>query len=332
MNSHPDFPRRCAVLAALALVACSPAMLRAGEIYKSIDAQGNAVYSDQPDPSVAQQGPLELGSGNSFSTFSGDEARVSNPPPTLPYEEQPVCPGEGYLWVPGYWAWDSAGYYWVPGQWVLPPQADVLWTPDYWTYVDGYYAFHRGYWARRVGYYGGINYGFGYFGSGFVGGRWVGHQFVYNRAVSNVDTRIIRDSYEEPVSEPTVQKRASFGSSATGNTSPSASLAAEPHLPPTALQHQRMLLAARTPTLVPQSTFARARDTSRSDPSISPGASRSISPTAATTAFRSAAPSYASREVVRAPVRPATPPASGVTHPKPAPPARAAPVRVVEPK
>ena len=33
-------------------------------------------------------------------------------PPPLPVYEQPICPAEGYLWTPGYWAYDPLyGYY-----------------------------------------------------------------------------------------------------------------------------------------------------------------------------------------------------------------------------
>jgi hypothetical protein len=32
---------------------------------------------------------------------------VSFAPPELPAYEQPLCPGEGYIWTPGYWAWDN---------------------------------------------------------------------------------------------------------------------------------------------------------------------------------------------------------------------------------
>jgi len=28
-------------------------------------------------------------------------------PPELPAYEQPMCPGDGYIWTPGYWAWDG---------------------------------------------------------------------------------------------------------------------------------------------------------------------------------------------------------------------------------
>ena len=34
------------------------------------------------------------------------DVRVNLAPPPLPYYEQPVIPAEGYIWVPGFWAWD----------------------------------------------------------------------------------------------------------------------------------------------------------------------------------------------------------------------------------
>jgi len=29
---------------------------------------------------------------------------VTVAPPVLPIYEQPMCPGDGYIWTPGYWA------------------------------------------------------------------------------------------------------------------------------------------------------------------------------------------------------------------------------------
>ncbi len=107
-------------------------------------------------------------------------------PPALPVYTQPPCPTEGFLWTPGYWGYGPAGYYWVPGVWVAPPRVGVLWTPGYWGFAGGLYAWHAGYWGPHVGFYGGINYGFGYGGVGFVGGHWGGGGFVYNSAVLNV--------------------------------------------------------------------------------------------------------------------------------------------------
>ncbi|HTY83228.1 MAG TPA: YXWGXW repeat-containing protein, partial [Silvibacterium sp.] len=43
------------------------------------------------------------------------------PPPPLPDYDQPPCPGDDYMWTPGYWDYASTGYYWVPGVWVQAP-------------------------------------------------------------------------------------------------------------------------------------------------------------------------------------------------------------------
>jgi WXXGXW repeat (2 copies) len=108
-------------------------------------------------------------------------------PPALPVYELPVCPGPDYIWTPGYWAWDPTdGYYWVPGTWIVSPEAGFLWTPGWWGWETGGYFWHEGYWGPHVGFYGGINYGFGYWGDGFWGGRWQGGHFFYNTAVLNV--------------------------------------------------------------------------------------------------------------------------------------------------
>jgi len=90
------------------------------------------------------------------------------------------------MWTPGYWAYGQDGYYWVPGAWVPAPYAGALWTPGYWGWASGLYVFHPGYWGYHVGYYGGVNYGFGYGGIGFAGGLWRGGVFSYNTAVMHV--------------------------------------------------------------------------------------------------------------------------------------------------
>jgi hypothetical protein len=60
-------------------------------------------------------------------------------PPALLVYEQPSCPADGYIWVPGYWAYGDDGYYWVPGVWVEPPRMGVLWTPGYYGFDSGAY-------------------------------------------------------------------------------------------------------------------------------------------------------------------------------------------------
>ncbi len=129
------------------------------------------------------------------SSFAGVFVSVGFAPPILPVYDQPPCPEPGLMWTPGYWAYGEDGYYWVPGTWVPVPYEGALWTPPYWGWEGGLYMFHPGYWGRHVGYYGGVNYGFGYMGIGFVGGMWRGHDFFYNTAVMRVDEGRIHGTY-----------------------------------------------------------------------------------------------------------------------------------------
>jgi WXXGXW repeat (2 copies) len=146
------------------------------------------------------------------SSFAGIFLSVNIAPPVLPVYVQPVCPGDGYLWTPGYWAYGEAGYFWVPGTWVLAPRPGVLWTPGYWGWGSGAYLWHAGYWGPHVGFYGGVNYGYGYGGVGFFGGRWEGGHFAYNTAVLHVNTTIVHNTYIDNtvIRNTTVINRASF--------------------------------------------------------------------------------------------------------------------------
>ena len=123
---------------------------------------------------------------------------VAVAPPALPVYTQPICPGPGYVWTPGYWAHGDDDYYWVPGTWVVAP-VGMLWTPGYWGWGAGVYAWHAGYWGPHVGFYGGINYGFGYTGVGYAGGYWRGRDFYYNRTVNNVSVTNIHNTYNKTI-------------------------------------------------------------------------------------------------------------------------------------
>ena len=147
------------------------------------------------------------------TSFAQVEFSVGWAPPPLPVYEQPACPVEGYIWTPGYWGWnaDYYDYNWVPGVWVPPPRVGLLWTPGWWGWNNGAYAFNQGYWGPHVGFYGGINYGYGYTGNGYWGGRWVGNNFSYNTYVSNVNKSVIHNTYvNRNVNKQVTQNRASF--------------------------------------------------------------------------------------------------------------------------
>jgi hypothetical protein len=128
----------------------------------------------------------------------------------LPIYEQPPMPAAGYLWSPGYWSWGQAGYYWVPGTWVLAPAPGLLWTPGYWGWLGGAFLWHGGYWGPHVGFYGGVNYGFGYGGVGYAGGFWRGGAFQYNRAVNNFGSVSVSNTYNQTVTNDGGLSRVSY--------------------------------------------------------------------------------------------------------------------------
>jgi hypothetical protein len=183
-----------------------------------------------------------------LTSFGAFFLSVTIAPPLLPVYVQPVCPGLGYIWVPGYWAYNDFGYYWVPGTWVRAPFVGAFWTPGYWGWADGSYVWHEGFWGPEVGFYGGVDYGFGYFGVGYVGGYWNNGTFFYNQTVNNINTTIINNVYRQSVNTNAGASRVSFNLGTGGTTArpTPAQLAAgrARHDPPTAPQMQLRRIAA----------------------------------------------------------------------------------------
>jgi hypothetical protein len=166
-------------------------------------------------------------------------------PPELPVYEQPPIPAPGYIWTPGYWAYGPDGYFWVPGTWVEPPEVGLLWTPGWWGWNNGLYVFNQGYWGPQVGFYGGVNYGYGYGGSGYQGGRWDHGRFAYNRAANNIGNVHITNVYNTTIINTT--NRVSFnggqGGIAARPTPQQEAFAHASHTPPTSLQVQHQQAA-----------------------------------------------------------------------------------------
>ncbi|MFY9559007.1 MAG: hypothetical protein WAQ52_02115 [Terriglobales bacterium] len=181
--------------------------------------------------------------GTSATSSAQVAFSVSFGPPPLPVYEQPFCPGEGFLWTPGYWAYDYGfgDYYWVPGTWVRAPRIGYFWTPGYWAYSGNRFVFYDGYWGPQVGFYGGINYGYGYFGNGYDGGRWERGRFFYNRSVNNVNVTNIHNVYNTTVINQTTN-RVSFnggnGGISARPTRQQETFAHQRHLAPVSAQTQ----------------------------------------------------------------------------------------------
>jgi hypothetical protein len=205
----------------------------------SAPQDSSAGYSDEGAPAASsdQQYDNDPGYGEQVADTAPE------PPPPLPTYDQPDCPGDDYLWTPGYWDYASDGYYWVPGAWVEAPYEGALWTPGYWGYTHGHYGFYRGYWGPHIGYYGGINYGFGYVGFGYQGGYWNQGHFDYNRSVNRVNVNQVHYVYNRTVVyNNTSNTRISYngGSGGINVRARPAELAAihEQHAPPMTAQVQ----------------------------------------------------------------------------------------------
>ncbi len=180
---------------------------------------------------------------------------VSISPPELPVYDQPPIPADGYIWTPGYWAWgdDSQDYYWVPGTWVEAPQPDYLWTPGYWAADGEVFLWHTGYWGPQVGFYGGVNYGYGYGGRGYEGGYWQGGHLFYNRAVVNIGSTHITNVYNRTVINNVNVRRVSFNGGKGGvraqPTAEETAAARGRHIDATSVQRQHEQTARSNPVL-----------------------------------------------------------------------------------
>jgi hypothetical protein len=119
-----------------------------------------AQVAEQPPPVPAQEEPEVLASGPVHEAFA--EPVDLNAEPGIVASEQPppdideVIPAQkpsgNYVWVPGYWAWDSAGndYIWVSGCWRLAPP-NTSWVPGYWTQVADGWQWVAGFWSPTSG-------------------------------------------------------------------------------------------------------------------------------------------------------------------------------------
>jgi hypothetical protein len=190
-----------------------------GESAQGVNQQQGEEYAQQQPAPIVRQAPDsgQQSYDNGAAANGGDNGQVddqqavddyandltdgqaSDPPPPLPEYDQPPAPYPDYLWTPGYWAWGPEGYYWVPGYWVEAPYEGALWTPGYWGFYGGFYRFHHGYWGLHIGFYGGVDYGYGYIGHGYYGGYWNGGHFFYNTTITRVNVNVIRNVYVHPV-------------------------------------------------------------------------------------------------------------------------------------
>ena len=67
-------------------------------------------------------------------------------PPAARVEIVPAA-RRGYVWAPGYWAWDGRAHAWHGGYW-LRERRGYHWNAPAWTPRGGRWHYSQGYWAR----------------------------------------------------------------------------------------------------------------------------------------------------------------------------------------
>src|SRR5205814_9338410 len=109
-----------------------------------------------------------------------------------------------------------------------------------------------GYWGPTVGFYGGINYGYGYGGRGYYGGRWVGSTFSYNTAVTRVNRNLVTNTYVNREVVKNTGSRAGFNGPGGAKAKPTAqeqAAAKAEHVQATPEQRARVEAAKNNPDL-----------------------------------------------------------------------------------
>lgn len=69
-------------------------------------------------------------------------------PPPVRQEMIYASPGDGYLWIGGYWAWQSSRHVWIAGHYERPPRGYRSWVQPRWEKRGGSHIFIEGRWGR----------------------------------------------------------------------------------------------------------------------------------------------------------------------------------------
>jgi len=87
---------------------------------------------------------LALAAGG--TAFAQVSFNIMIAPPAPQYEVVPMMQ-PGYVWAPGYWAWNNDHHVWVRGRTIV--QRDGYnWVPDRWVQQDRVYVRQPGRWER----------------------------------------------------------------------------------------------------------------------------------------------------------------------------------------
>lgn len=91
---------------------------------------------------------LSLALAAGTTAFAQISFNIVVAPPAPLYEAAPMMQ-PGYVWAPGYWAWNNDRHVWVRGR-TIQQRDGYLWTPDRWVQQGGSYVRQPGRWERSL--------------------------------------------------------------------------------------------------------------------------------------------------------------------------------------
>ncbi|MGA2172850.1 MAG: hypothetical protein ABSG82_07555 [Sedimentisphaerales bacterium] len=125
-------------------------VLAAGTLYGEDTVQPPPT-PDQEQPEILTRGPVHEAFAEPVDLNTQPPIVAPTQPPANIIENPPAerPTGDQFVWVPGYWAWDSErnGYIWVSGCWRAAPPSRY-WVPGYWSKTDMGWEWVPGFWAQ----------------------------------------------------------------------------------------------------------------------------------------------------------------------------------------
>jgi WXXGXW repeat (2 copies) len=82
----------------------------------------------------------------SLAGCGGAAFYATTPPPPVRVEARGIAPGQGFVWIDGYWGYRGGRYDWVPGRWTRPPHPRAQWVPGQWEHRGNKYRYREGHW------------------------------------------------------------------------------------------------------------------------------------------------------------------------------------------
>jgi hypothetical protein len=112
---------------------------------------GSSTQSFTPQPTPLSQGELST-PYEAEVPVEPIVQRVEVPPPAPLLEQPPPPPVRSYVWVDGYWWWNTPRWVWVSGYW-CPPRVGYAYVRGSWYWSNNYWWYGPGGWARPGGTY-----------------------------------------------------------------------------------------------------------------------------------------------------------------------------------